>query len=349
VDPLAPQRPRFLDWIRRNQPALALLLLAPSIPELLTGSTPISELIFYPFGFLVGFGLDIVLYGSGALLIREFSVFFRKGWASILLLGAAYGIAEEGFEVHTFFQPSGAPVGALGSYGHLFGVNWMWALSLTIFHATYSIALPILLVRLWFPEAKDQRWLSRGTTTLLSVLYAVEVVGFGAFVVRHGPSPAALAFFLGVVIVLIGLAFWAPRDLLWPREGPLRLGSRTLGFLGATEFLVYFGVLLAGSTRAVPAVVMALLVVLFNGTVVLILLRFVGRNNLERTEFVFAVGMLSILFVWDVLIEFIAVPGILAVTALFVYLLIRLDRSLKTRQAPVNVPLGASLVPPVGP
>lgn len=324
-------------------------MLAPSIPELLTGSTPVSELIVNPIGFLVGFALDVVLYGSGALLIREFSVFFRKGWASVLLLGGAYGIAEEGFEVHTFFQTSGSPVGALGSYGHLFGVNWMWSLSLTVFHATYSIALPILLVRLWFPDVKDQRWLSRRTVTLLSVAYASEVVGFGAFVVGHGPSPAALAFFVGVVAVLIVLALWAPRDLLWPRDGPRRLGSRTLGGLGAVEFLVYFAVLLAASTRAVPAVVMAVLVVVANGLVVLVLLRFVGRDDLERAEFSFAVGMLSILFAWDVLIEFIAVPGILAVSALFVYLLVRLDRTLKARATPVAVPWGASLLPPAGP
>jgi len=339
----------FRAWTRNNRPALALLLLAPSIPELLTGSTPITELVVNPFGFLVGFSLDVVLYGSGALLIREFSVFFRKGWASVLLLGAAYGIAEEGFEVHTFFEPSGGTVGALGSYGHLFGVNWMWALSLTIFHATYSIALPILLVRLWFPEVRDQRWLGRRTTTLLSVLYATEVVGFGAFVVGHGPSPAALAFFIAVVSVLIGLALWAPRDLLWPREGVRRLGSKTLIALGATEFLVYFSVLIAASTHAVPAVVMALAVIIVDGLVVLVLLRYLGRDDLEHAEFLFAVGMLSILFVWDVLIEFIGVPGILAVSALFIYLLFRLGRTLKARRSFGVVPAGAILSVPPGP
>ena len=325
-----------------------LLLLAPSIPELLTGSTPISELFFNPIGFLVGFTLDVLLYGSGALLIREFSVYFRKGWTSVLLLGAAYGIAEEGFEVHTFFQPSGSPVGALGSYGHWAGVNWMWALSLTIFHATYSIALPILLVRLWFPEAKDQRWLTARTTTLLSVLYVGEVVGFGAFVVGHGPSPGALAFFVGVVAGLVGLALWVPRDLLWPRSGPRRLAPGTIAVLGATEFLVYFVVLIAASTRAVPAVAMAISVVIVDGLVVLILLRFVGRDHLERAEFQFAVGMLSILFVWDVLIEFIAVPGILAVSALFVYLLYRLNRTLRSREPLAEVPKGAAGFPPAG-
>jgi hypothetical protein len=340
---------RLGDWARRNRPALALLLLAPSIPELLTGSTPVSELFYNPIGFVVGFALDIALYGTGALLIREFSVYFRKGWASILLLGAAYGIAEEGFEVHTFFQPSGSPVGALGSYGHLFGVNWLWALTLTIFHATYSIALPILLVRLWFPQVQDDRWLDRPTTTLLSVLFVGEVVGFGGFVVGHGPSPAALGFFVALVAVLVGLALWAPRDLLRPLPGPCRLGAKTLAFLGAVEFLVYFVVLIAASTRAVPAVAMAGVVIAANAAVLFVLLRFVGTERLERSEFYFAVGMLSVLFLWDVLIEFILVPGVLAVTAVFIYLLYRLDRTLKSRESFTGIPPGATLFPPVGP
>ena len=344
-----PHSGRLWDWAQRNRPALALLLLAPSIPELLTGSTPVSELLYNPFGFAVGFSLDIALYGTGALLIREFSIYFHKGWASILLLGAAYGIAEEGFEVHTFFQPSGNPVGALGSYGHLFGVNWLWALTLTIFHATYSIALPILLVRLWFPAAKEERWLDRPTTTLLSALFVGEVVGFGGFVVGHRPSLGALAFFVALVAVLVGLALWAPSDLLRPLPGPRRLGTRTLAFLGAVEFLVYFTVLLAAASRAIPAVAMAGLVVAANAAVLLLLLRFVGTEGLERSEFLFAVGMLSVLFLWDVLIEFILVPGILVVTAVFVYLLYRLDRTLKSRESFTGVPAGATLLPPGGP
>ncbi len=334
--------------MRRNLPALSLLLLAPSIPELLTGSTPISNLVFNPVGFAVGFPLDIALYGSGALLIREFAVVYRKGWASILLLGAAYGIAEEGFEVHTFFQPSGTPVGALGSYGHLFGVNWLWALLLTLFHATYSIALPILLVRLWFPEERDHRWLTPRTVTLLAVLFFGEVAGFGAFVVGHGPSPPVLLLFLAVVATLATLAIWVPRDLLRTVPGPPRLGRTALVFLGAVEFAVYVIVLVMASTRAIPALASASLVLVANGGVLVVLLVRVGTQDLERSEFRFAVGMLSALFAWDVLIEFILVPGILGVTAVFVYLLYRLDRKLKARTNLVKVPVGASWVPPPG-
>ena len=327
--------------IRPRLPVLALILLAPAIPELLTGSTSVTQIVTNPVGFAIGFPLDIALYGAGALLIREFAAAYRKGWASILLLGAAYGIAEEGFEVHTFFEPSGSPVGALGSYGHLYGVNWLWALALTVFHATYSIALPILLTRLWFPEVAEARWLDPGAIAALAGLFGAEVVGFGGFVVGHGPSLGALLFFVALVALLVGLAVRAPRDLLSPRPGPRRIGRMSLVLLGTVEFAVYFLLLVLAPTRAVPAVVAGLVFVAANAGVLLVLLARVGTEDIERSEFLFAEGMLIALFVWDVLLEFILVPGILVVTAIFIYLLYRLDRTLKRRSRPTRVPSGA--------
>ncbi len=151
---------RILLWPRA--PVVARLLLAPTIPELLTSSTPVSTLLFDPLQFLVSFAGIVGLYGTGALLIRESTAAYRKGWGTVLLMGAAYGIAEEGVAVRTFFQLGGSPVDALGSYGHLFGVNWFWALGLTLFHATCSIGLPILLTGLWFSEVRGRRWMDRG-------------------------------------------------------------------------------------------------------------------------------------------------------------------------------------------
>jgi len=168
-------------------------------------------------------------------------------------------------------------------------------------------------------------------------------------VVGHGPSHTALAFFLALAALLVVLALWAPCDLLRPTPGPRRLGSVTLGFLGAVEFLAYFAVLILAGTHAFPADVAALLVVAANGGVLFVLLRYVGTQDLERSEFLFAVGMLSVLFLWDVLIEFILVPGILGVTAVFVYLLYRLNRTLATRAAPTRIPPGVTGVPPASP
>jgi hypothetical protein len=330
--------------IRPRLPVLALLLLAPSIPELLTGSTSITWVVTDPVRFLFGFPLDIALYGCGALLIREFAVAFNKGWASILLLGAAYGIAEEGFEVHTFFAPPAQTVGPLGVYGHLFGVNWLWALALTVFHATYSIALPILLTQLWFPAVKSVRWFDRGAVGLLAFIFVAEVVGFG-LLVGNGPSPAALAFFIAVVALLVALAVWAPRYLLAVKPGPRKVSRTGLVLLGMVEFGVYVFLLFLSSTWLIPAVGAAGLLILLDGGTLFLILRWVTTDDLERSEFYFAVGMLSALFLWDVLLEFILAPGILAVAAVFIYLLYRLNRTLNARAASSQLPVGA-LGPP---
>ena len=327
--------------IRPRLPVLALLLLAPTIPELLTGSTPVSNLVLDPPAFAIGFLGIVGLYGTGALLIREFVVRFHKGWASVLLLGAAYGIAEEGVAVHTFFEPAGRPpVGALGWYGHAFGVNWLWALGLTAFHAVYSIALPILLTQLWFPEVKSVRWMDRGAVGLVAAIY-VFVVALFAFLVGYGPSPALLALLLAIIAALIGLAYLVPADLLKARPGPPRIGRVGLVLDGALFFVAWTLVLvLSGAGGHVPAVVAgALFVVIALGALFLLLTR-LGTEQLDRSKFYFATGMLGVLFVWDILVEF-TVPGILLVSALFAYLLYRLGRTIRAREG-ATVPAGAT-------
>jgi hypothetical protein len=315
--------------IRPRLPVVALLLLAPSIPELLTGSTPVSRLLSDPAGFAVSYLLDVGLYGTGALLIRECSVLLRKGWASVLLWGAAYGIAEEGLAVHTFFERSGPPVGALTTYGSAYGINALWALGLTIFHATYSIALPILLTYLWFPEVRDRRWVDRSGLVVVAAVYLGLVVVF-ARLVGHGPSLPLLSLFLGIEAVLLLAGSLVPANLLRSHPGPRTIGRTGLGVVGILEWLAWVVVLAASGGGRIPAVAAAGVIAVGNGVALAVVVRRAGSEDLDRSKFAFAVGMLVPLFVWDGFLEP-AIPGILAVAALFAYLLYRLGRTLDRR------------------
>jgi hypothetical protein len=67
---------------------LALLLLAPWVGEFLLGNISMRR--------LPALMILALLYGCGALLIREVTRRTRRGWLTILLLGAAYGIIEAG-------------------------------------------------------------------------------------------------------------------------------------------------------------------------------------------------------------------------------------------------------------
>jgi len=203
---------------RRHAPALALAVLSPAIAELLSGSTRITLVFYAPLWFALDFAGLMLFYGGGALLIREAAVRWGKGWASVLLLGAAYGIVEEGLAIHTFFQPVGGAVGALGSFGRWGGVDLLWALGLTAYHAVISIALPILLIELTFPATRGQRFLSRRSAIAVGAGY-VGIVSLFAVVEPDFPSPELFALALGAVGLLVLAARWAPRNLLLPRPG----------------------------------------------------------------------------------------------------------------------------------
>jgi len=82
------------------------------IGELLSGSAPPTE-FFNPIVFL----LLASLYGSGAIVVRELKIRWKKDIRAVLLLGAAYGILEEGLMVKSFFDPGWMDLGILGTFG----------------------------------------------------------------------------------------------------------------------------------------------------------------------------------------------------------------------------------------
>src|SRR5437879_9631552 len=132
-----------------RRPLLALILLSPVIAEMLSVSTPPLEWL-NPIAAL----LLIWLYGAGVLVMRETAVRWKTGWPSILLLGAAYGIIEEGLAVKSFFDPAWMDLGTLGWYGRWLDVNWGWGVWLRIYHAVVSIAVPIFLVEWRLPRVR---------------------------------------------------------------------------------------------------------------------------------------------------------------------------------------------------
>ena len=81
-------------------PVITLSVLAPLLGDMISGSSPPKE-YFQPIPYVI----LTMLYGVGAVIIREFSRRWAKGWVSILIMGMAYGIFEEGIMVRSFFDP----------------------------------------------------------------------------------------------------------------------------------------------------------------------------------------------------------------------------------------------------
>ena len=156
---------------------LTLLVLSPAIGELLSGSSPPLQ-FFNPISFLFLVGL----YGCGALLVRETVARNHLSVAGLLLLGAAYGIVEEGLTCKSFFNPNWTDTGFLSVYGRAWGVNWVWAVGLTVYHMVVSIAVPIFLTEALFAARAGETWLRRrGWIIAFGALSLVTVLGFLGF------------------------------------------------------------------------------------------------------------------------------------------------------------------------
>jgi hypothetical protein len=156
-------RPR---WCRmqRFAPVLGLLLLAPWVGEYLLGNIPLGAFLALPF--------LVPLYGGGALLIREVARRTGRGWPTILLLAAAYGVIEAGLVDQSLFNPTfeGHDFQAVTPIPGL-GISAYNAMSFIIGHAVWSIGIPIAIVEMLTPKRRTTPWLGSKGLAVVVVLY----------------------------------------------------------------------------------------------------------------------------------------------------------------------------------
>jgi len=184
---------------------IAVFFLAPFVGELLSTSAPPAE-YFNPIGFVILH----VLYGGGALLIWELVRSRRGGVWRLLLLGVAYGLAEEALMCKSVFDPAWPDLGSLDVYGRALGVNWVWAVELTIYHAVYSIAIPIGIVCLVWPQARGRAWIGRRGRVVLAVLWVLNGVFLFAAITPYRPPALQYGITMVLVVVLVLIACKRP-------------------------------------------------------------------------------------------------------------------------------------------
>jgi hypothetical protein len=239
-------------------PILCLMLLTPGIPEYLSGSSALAGIVVSPLVFLLFFAANVGMYLPGALLIREARFRWHRGWATVLLLGAAYGILEEGVGLSTLFDPHASVVGGLGLYGHFLGVSWVWAAGVLMVHIVFSISIPLLLMDLALPRWRGRPLVGpRGVRVAFAVLGADIAALF--LIVRFGigfaMSPWILLGSLVAIAVLVLAARRAPSELLRPRSpGPPTARPRSFFALGFALFPATLIVEALCGTAGVPAI-----------------------------------------------------------------------------------------------
>ncbi len=280
-------------------PALALFLLSPMIGELLSGSAPPAE-FFTPFGFTV----MTLLYGGGALTARELKVRWGKGMGSLLLLGAAYGVLEEGLMVASFQNPHWQDLGVLREFGRWLGVNWVWAVELTAYHAIVSVTVPVMLVELAYPEARAKTWLrGRWLWVVPGLLLADVVFGlfvFSAFTGFFPPLPQ-YAFMALLTAAFLLLARRLPSD--WARCGtrPMRR-PRFYGLIALTGAIAC-GLIFWILPNILDFALAPVFVILLGAATILGLIKFLAgydwRQSTTMHRYGLAAGALSLFIVFS--------------------------------------------------
>ncbi|MGD0018497.1 MAG: hypothetical protein ABSD62_04525 [Candidatus Limnocylindrales bacterium] len=199
---------RVRDYFDRHGPGLALYVLSPVVAELVLGSSP--PLVFLLFGWV-----DLLMYGGGAVIIRELVRRWGKGWPSILALGVAYGIAEEGLAIRSFFNPDWSGAAGLQGYGFVGGLNWFWATEMAVYHSVVSITLPILLVSLAYPARRGQPWIPGGSLARVVVGFLASILVCWA-ILPFAVSGGALLGCLAAMAVCYVVARSLPARVSWP-------------------------------------------------------------------------------------------------------------------------------------
>lgn len=198
------------------RPVLLLVVLTPLIAELSWGSLQIQ----------VAYALPILVsvYGAGALLVRELVRRAGRGWASILLLGVAYEIIEDGFGLQALFSPHIYHAAQWGA--RVFGINFAYADLKIIYHAVFTIAVPILVTELVVPDRRHQPYLRLRGLILTAVCYLLGIALIRFAIAPHAPgadpsytTPISHLFGAALLVTVLGITALAilPRT---PRHQP---------------------------------------------------------------------------------------------------------------------------------
>lgn len=182
--------------------AFTLVVLTPLIAEL-SFSTPLR------YAWLVLLWMPI--YGAGVLLIRETVRRTGRGWPSVLLLGAAFELIEDGIGLQALSSPHLYHAADWGI--RILGLNVTYWEANVVYHMVFTVAIPILLADLLFPAHRDVPYLKN---TGLAVTTAVALLGVGILRVTVPPSQdpgyaAPLPVVLGCIAVTGVLAVVALR------------------------------------------------------------------------------------------------------------------------------------------
>jgi hypothetical protein len=215
------------------KPILLLVLIAMVLPELLTGSSPISTFLSPSHLIILFFG-----YGLPVLLVREIAVRNHFSFGGIFILGFAGGVFSEGFLAKTLIRANELPISQYNDYGYILGVSFPFTVVIGFWHALASLLMPILLVYWLYPENSKRPWFNKKLTIVLTIILLAlgSAALLGESVIKG--TPLQLAVLLGLIVI----SFLTAKRFTQTAVANEILTNMTLKpvWLGMSLFFTYF-------------------------------------------------------------------------------------------------------------
>jgi hypothetical protein len=214
--------------------AITLFFVAPFVAEYLLGDLSLK--------LLPALIVLAPMYGGGALLIRELVRHRGRGWPTILCLGAAYALLEEGLVTQSLFNPD-----YLKLHMHflqpahiaLLGIGGWWTMLMLNVHTFWSIGVSIALVEGLWPERAREPWLGKIGHDVVDVLFLLGLIANTLFGYKQNHfwasrmqlGVAALLCVLLIVVALATPAGMAKREGKVPSPWLTGVAALVLGLL----------------------------------------------------------------------------------------------------------------------
>ena len=194
---------------RRNLSAvITLLFVAPLVAEYLLGDLPLKLLpvliVLAPF------------YGGAAVLIREIARRTGRGWPTILVLGTAYALMEEGLVTQSLFNHDYLKMHMqLLDHAYLpaLGIGAWWTLLMVNLHTFWSVGVSVALVEALFPAETQTPWLSRKGDWVIAIVFGLGVAANYGIGIKQNHFLAPRPQLLGAAVLsmlLVVCAFLIP-------------------------------------------------------------------------------------------------------------------------------------------
>lgn len=226
---------------QRLAPIFTLIVLAPGIAEVLSGATRMSVIfVLVP---------EMMVWGCGALLIREAVRRWNGGWTSMLLMGLGLSIAEEFIIQQTSVAPLPFP-GVNAAYGRIGGVNVVWLLYFLVYESVLVVLVPVQVSELIYWKRRERPWLRTSGMVISSVTFVlgsvlawflwIRIVRPKVFHVPYYRVPmTATLCGLGMIILCV-LAAYGARNVGKADAATVRKGSVVPPWVIFLVALVFF-------------------------------------------------------------------------------------------------------------